>query len=142
MIDLNFTLIFQLFIVLTLMVILGQVVFKPFLKILQERKDRVEKAGKKARELQQLTSELMVNYREGLAAAQAQEAMILQNIRKESTNKEVEILQKAMEESNLFIQQMKEKIAEESNVARATLREQSQNLSYEIAEKILGRTLL
>jgi F-type H+-transporting ATPase subunit b len=142
MIDLNFTLILQLFIVLTLMVILGQVVFKPFLKILQERKDRVEKAEKKARELQQLTSELMVNYRESFAAAQAQEAMILQNIRKEGTNKEVEILQKAMEESNLFIQQMKEKIAEESNVARATLREQSQNLSYEIAEKILGRKLL
>ena len=40
MIAINFTLIVQLAIVLGLMVVLGQVIFKPFLAILQERKDR------------------------------------------------------------------------------------------------------
>ena len=59
MIELNLTVIFQLAIVLILMVALSGMVFKPFLRVLQERRDWVEGAEKKARELQQRTEELM-----------------------------------------------------------------------------------
>ena len=141
MIELNFTLIIQLAIVLSLMVILSRVAFKPFLSILQERKNRVEGAEKKARELQLRTEELMERYREAIAAAQAQGATIREEIRKESLAAEMEILQKAMEKANHSIQQMKTKIAEETGAARTGLKIQAQNLSREIAEKILGRSL-
>ena len=141
MIELNFTLIIQLAIVLSLMGILSQVLFKPFLSILQERKDRVEGSEKKARELQLRTEELMERYRESIAAAQAQGATIREEIRKESLAAEMEILQKAMEKANHSIQQIKNKIAEETGSARTALKIQAQNLSREIAEKILGRSL-
>lgn len=141
MIELNLTMIIQLAIVLTLMVILSQVFFKPFLGILQERKNRVERAENGARELQQRTEELTERYREAIAAAQAQGAEIREEIRKESLAKEMEILQKAMEEANRIIQEMKMKISEEMGAARAGLQFQAQNLSREIAEKILGRSL-
>ena len=81
MIAINFTLIVQLAIVLGLMVVLGQVIFKPFLAILQERKDRVTEAEKKARSLQQQTEELIKQYRDGISAAQIQGAMIRERIR-------------------------------------------------------------
>jgi len=141
MIELNLTMIIQLAIVLTLMVILSQIFFKPFLGILQERKNRVERDENGAREFQQRTEELMERYREAIAAAQAQGAAIREEIRKESLAKEMEILGKAMKEANRLIQEMKMKISEEMGAARVGLQFQAQNLSHEIAEKVLGRSL-
>ena len=141
MIELNLTMIIQLAIVLTLMVILSEVFFKPFLGILQERRNRVERDENGAREFQQRTEELMKCYREAIASAQAQGAAIREEIRKESLAKEMEILQKAVEEANGLIEEMKMKISEEMGAARAGLQFQAQNLSREIAERILGRGL-
>jgi F-type H+-transporting ATPase subunit b len=141
MIDLNFTVIFQLLIVLILMVALSNLVFKPFLSVVQERKDWIEGAEKKARELQQRSEELMERYRDSMTAAQAQGASIREEVRKEGLSRETEILQKAMEEANQFLEGMKGKIQEESQNARAGLRLQAKTLSREMAEKMLGRSI-
>jgi F-type H+-transporting ATPase subunit b len=141
MIELNLTLIIQLAIVLSLMAIFSQVVFKPFLTMVAERRDRIEGAEKRARDLQQRSEELMERYREAIAAAHVQGAAIREKIRKEGLAKEMEILQKAMEEANRLIQEMKMEISDEMETARASLQLQSQSLSREIAEKILGRGL-
>ncbi len=141
MIDLNFTVIFQLAIVLILMVALSSLVFKPFLRVVEERKDWIEGAEKKARALQQRSEELMERYRDSMSAAQAQGASIREEIRKEGLTQETEILQKAMEEANRFLEGMKGKIQEESQAARAGLRLQARNLSRELAEKMLGRSI-
>jgi F-type H+-transporting ATPase subunit b len=141
MIELNFTVIFQLAILLILMVALSQIVFKPFLRVLQERKDWVEGAEQKARELQQRTEELMEQYRDSMSAAQAQGAAIRDEIRKEGLTQETAIMQKAMEEGNRFLEGMKAKVQEEGQAARAGLRLHAQNLSREMAEKMLGRSI-
>ena len=141
MIELNFTVIFQLAIVLILMVALSGMIFKPFLRVLQERRDWVEGAEKKARELQQRTEELMERHRDSMSAAQAQGASVREEIRKEGLAREAEIRQKAMEEANRFLEEMKGKIQEESQTARAGLRLQARNLSREIAAKMLGRSI-
>jgi ATP synthase F0 subunit b len=141
MIELNFTVIFQLAIVLILMVALSGLVFKPFLSVLQARRDWVEGAEKKARELQQRTEELMEQHRDSMSAAQAQGASVRDEIRKEGLAREAEILQKAQEEANRFLEEMKAEIQEESQVARAGLRLQARNLSGEIAAKMLGRSI-
>lgn len=141
MIELNFTVIFQLAIVLILLVALSGLVFKPFLRVLQERRDWVEGADKKARELQQRTEEMMERHRDSMSAAQAQGASVREEIRKEGLAREAEILQKALEEANRFLEEMKTKIQEESQTARAGLRLQARNLSREIAAKMLGRSI-
>jgi F-type H+-transporting ATPase subunit b len=141
MIELNFTLIIQLIIVLSLMGILTQILFKPFLRVLQERRNRIEEAEKKAKDLQQEAEELIERYREAIAAGQAQGAGIRDEIRKTSLAEETEILQKAMDQANRLIQEMKARIAEEARAARTDLRFQAQNLSREITEKILGRSV-
>ena len=141
MIDLNLTLIIQLFIVLSLVVILSQIVFKPFLATLQERKDRVKKAEEQARDLQHRAQELMERYRESIAAAHAQGATIRDKIRKESLAREMEILQKATQEANRMILEIKARITDEVGAARSGLQSRAQNLSREIAERILGRSL-
>ena len=141
MIELNFTLIIQLIIVLSLMGILTQILFKPFLSVLQERRNRIEGAEKRAKDLQQQAEELIERYREAIAAGQAQGAGIRDEIRKTSLAEETEILQKAMEQANRLIQEVKTRIAEEARAARTELRLQAQNLSREITEKILGRSV-
>jgi F-type H+-transporting ATPase subunit b len=139
MIELNLTLIIQLVIVLTLMGILTQILFKPFLKVLEERRGRIEGAEKKAKDLQQQAEELIERYREAISAGQAQGAGIRDEIRKTSLAEETEILQKAMDQANRLIQEVKARIAEEAQAARADLRLQARTLSREITEKILGR---
>jgi len=141
MIDLNLTLIIQLAVVLSLTVILSQIAFKPFLNLLQARKERIEGAESRARELQQQAEKLIERYREAISAAQAQGATIREEIRQESLAKEMKILQQAMEEANQVIKEMKMKIAEETGLARRDLRLQAQNLSREITARILGRDL-
>lgn len=141
MIDINITVIFQLAIVLILMVALSNLVFRPFLRVVQERKDWVQEAEKKARELQQRSEELMERYRDSISAAQAQGASIREEIRKEGLSKETEVLQKAMKEANRFLEEMKGKVQEESQNVRASLRLQAQTLSREMAEKMLGRSI-
>jgi len=141
MINLNLTLIIQLAVVLSLMAILSQIAFKPFLSLLQARKERIEGAEKRARDLQQQAEKLIERYREAISAAQAQGATIREEIRQESLAKEMEILQQAMEEANRVIKEMKMKIAEETGLARRDLRLQAQNLSREITARILGRDL-
>ncbi len=141
MIDLNFTIIIQLAVVLSLMVILSQVAFKPFLNLLQARKERMEGAEARARELELRAEKLIEQYREAISAAQAQGATIREELRKESLAKEMEILQKAMGEANQSIGEMQKEIAEETGLARAELRLQAQGLSREIAARILGRSL-
>ncbi len=141
MIDLNFTIIIQLAVVLSLMVILSQVAFKPFLNLLQARRERIEGAEARAREIEQRAEELIERHREAILAAQAQGASIREDLRQEGMAKEMEIMQKASEEANQVIQEMKMKIAEETESARGELRLQAQNLSREIAARILGRPL-
>ena len=141
MIELNLTLIIQLVIVLSLMAILTQILFKPFLKVLQERRNRIEGAEKKAKDLQQQAEQLIERYREAIASGQAQGAGIRDEIRRTSLAEETEILQKAMDQANRLIQEVKARIAEEARAARADLRLQAQNLSREITEKILGRSV-
>jgi len=141
MIELNFTLIVQLIIVLSLMGILTQILFKPFLGVLQERRTRIEGAEKRAKDLQQQAEELIERYREAIAAGQAQGAGIRDEIRKTSLAEETEIQQKAMDQANRLIQEVKARIAEEARAVRTDLRLQAQNLSREITEKILGRSV-
>jgi len=141
MIELNLTLIIQLVIVLSLMGILTQIVFKPFMTVLEERKNRIEDAEKTAKDLQQQADELIERYREAIASAQAQGAGIRDEIRKISLSEEMAILQNAMDEANRVIQEVKKNIAEDARAARADLRYQAQNLSQAITEKILGRSV-
>ncbi len=141
MIDLNFTIIIQLAVVLSLMIILSRVAFKPFLNLLQARRERIEGAEARARDLELRAEKLIEQYREAISAAQAQGATLREELRKESLAKDMEILQKAMEEANQTVQQMQKKIAEETESARAELRRQAQSLSREIAARILGRSL-
>jgi F-type H+-transporting ATPase subunit b len=137
----NWTLIIQLVIVLSLMGILTRMVFKPFINVLQERKNRIEGTEQKAKDLQQQADELIERYREAITAAQAQGASIRDEIRKTSMMEEMAILEKAMGEANRLIQEVKGRITEESRTARVDLRFLAQNLSREISEKILGRSM-
>lgn len=141
MINLNYTLIIQLAIVLGLMVILSHLAFKPFLKILQARQSYLEDAEQKAAELQRRAQELMEQYRETMAAAQAQGTALRDEIRKEGLAAEAEIIQKTTEEAHQILREIQIKISNEIEIARAEFQSQAQSLSREMAQKILGREL-
>ncbi|HSR10975.1 MAG TPA: ATP synthase F0 subunit B [Thermodesulfobacteriota bacterium] len=137
----DYTLIIQLVVVLSLMVALSNILFKPFIRVSMERRDWIEGADRKARELKERTEKVIEQYRRAMASAQAEGAGIREEIRKASLAKEMEILKKAMDEANGFLGEMRGRIDEESRAARERLRVNSQSLSREIVERILGRAI-
>ncbi|MGQ9694082.1 MAG: ATP synthase F0 subunit B [Thermodesulfobacteriota bacterium] len=141
MINLNLTLIIQLVVVLILMVILSQVAFKPFLRLMYARREWMNDMEKKTKELKQRLEEMMEKYQEAMAGAQAQGTAIREEIRQESLQKEMEILQQARKEANILLQEMKAKIAQETEIAKGELQERAKELSRTIVEKVLGRSL-
>ncbi len=141
MISLDITLIIQMVVVLALMVILSQFVFRPFMRVLEARKNRIEGAERKAREFQQRMEELMERYQEAIFTAEAQAATIHEEIRKESSAREKEILQKAMEDADQLTLEIRKKITEEVGKGKMELQIYARKLSQEIAGKILGRSL-
>lgn len=141
MIDLNITLIIQLVVVLILMVILSQMAFKPFLQLIYARREWINDMEKKTKELKQRLEEMMEKYQEAMTLAQAQGTAIREEIRKESIQKEMEILQQAREEANILLQKMKAQIAQETEIAKGQLQEKAKELSRNIVERVLGRSL-
>lgn len=139
MIELNLTLIIQLAVVLGLMVILTQMAFSPFLRLIQARREWINNMEKKIRERQQRLEEMIEKYQEAMAAAQAQGAAVREEIRKETLKKEMEIMHQARTEANILLKEMKMKIIKEKEAAQAELHRRAQELSREIVEKILGR---
>lgn len=142
MIELNFTLIIQLIVVLVLMIILSQMAFKPFLQLIQARSKWLHNMEKKTREFKQQAEKMMEKYQEAITAALAQGAAIREEVRQESLRREMEILKQAREEANLLLREMKIKINQETEAAKSELQKRARELSQEIVEKILGRSLL
>ncbi len=141
MIDLNGTMLVQLAMLLVLLIVLSQVAFRPFLGLLDARKERLNSEEQQARDLKDRTQQMMERYRETMAAAHSKGAAIREEMRKESMAQESSILQKAMQEGGQLMEKMKARISQETEAAKSGLRVQAQNLSREIAEKILGRNL-
>jgi F-type H+-transporting ATPase subunit b len=141
MVSIDSTLFIQIVNFLLLIYILNVLLYKPILRILDERKKRLQGSEDEIKVLHQTIEQKTAEY-EGKIRQAKLEAMNQRNdIQKEGAEEGKKIIDGAKEDIAKMMQDFKVKMAGEMDEARLVLNTQSRAISLEIAEKVLGRSI-
>ncbi len=142
MIDLDITLIYQSIGFLVLIFIVSTLLTKPFLRILSERRDKIDGARAEAERIEEGVESGMGAYNERLKEATAHGLEIRGKLRAEAAKAEQEILESAKKEANTYLSDVRGELQKEKESALTTLKEEAKSLSSDIAGKVLNRKLV
>ena len=141
MISLNATLIIQIINFIFLMWFLNKFLFKPMLKVLDERKSRVENDFAKAKELEEKIEKGYENYKKELEEAKSKGASIKISARDEATKILNEKLAHAKEEASKYIEEFKSQLEKNKEQIAAELEKDVENIAKSICSTLLGREI-
>jgi F-type H+-transporting ATPase subunit b len=107
---------------------------------MRERENRLKASEEEVKSLYQTIERKTAEYEEKIRLAKM-EAMNQRNeIQKQGALEAERIIEAAREEISRMTEEFKEKLAKEMEEARNILTAQSRTISFEIAERVLGRT--
>jgi F-type H+-transporting ATPase subunit b len=140
-VDINLTLFVQMANFLVLIVILNYLLYKPILAILDKRKMRLDESEGEIKRLNATVEQKAAEYEEKLRVAK-QDALGKKNeILKEAADSAKAIIDERRSKIPAMLAEFQGKVGQEVDAARRILKDQSQKISAEIAEKVLGRSL-
>jgi len=139
--ELNSTFFVQVINFLILIAVLNWLLVKPTLRILEERRVRVEGSEEEAKRLTAETDQNIQEYERNLTEARVNAGREKERIRMEGIERENEIIRTAREQSRKTVEDMKQKIGKEAGEASAVMKHEVKALSAQIAEKVLGRSI-
>lgn len=139
--SLDYTLLIQMVNFIVLVVLLNALIFKPILKVFDERKAKVEGVMDEARRLSEEAERLMEEYERKISEARQQALQLVNEGRIQAMEDQKEALAKVREEAEAQLKQLKERIDKEKGEASRVLERFAQVLSISIAERLLGRPL-
>ena len=141
MLQLNSTVFLQIVNFLLLLWILNRLIFRPFLKVVEEREERTRGARSQADDLAVKSEDLKGKYESGVSEATSQGVSYKEaQIRAGQTNGEKIVGEARMKNSD-HIGSARRELQASVDEARKELAQVSINLSKEMTEKILGRTI-
>jgi F-type H+-transporting ATPase subunit b len=139
MISLDLTIVLQIFIFVILWLILKNLLFQPYIALLDERQRRTAGARDRSDELEHEGERLRMQYEEGIAKAQAAgyaaKDLIVQGARQQRES----ILGQARQEAAGFLGRARADIQGELARQRDFVIRDGKEIGQEMAEKILGR---
>ena len=131
----------QIFNFTLLAVLLYFVAYKPVLKMLDERSDRIKTGLEDAEKASRRAAEMEQEFERRLAEARKEGQEIMAQATQMSERARLEILEKARDEARAEIEKAKVEIVRERELAMADLRQQVADLSLTISEKVIGETI-
>ena len=141
MIDINSSLFIQVGLFIFLMLVLNQIFFKPFLRFLEERQEKIQGDERKAAKLQEEAEQYRLQFEEGMSKGQLQALDEKGRIQETGTQESKRVIDTAQQEVAGEMPKIKAQIAQESKQALTELEGQQGVMAKEIAEKILGRSI-
>lgn len=141
MVDINLTLFVQMANFLVLIVILNYLLYKPILAILDKRKDRLDESEGEIKRLNATVEQKAAEYEEKLRLAKQDALDKKGEILKEAADNAKAIIDERRSRIPAMLAEFQGKVGQEVDAARRILKDQSQKISAEIAEKVLGRSL-
>lgn len=126
---------------LFLLLILGKYAWKPVMKMLKEREDRIEDALTQADKAREEMKQLKFSNEQLLKEAKEERDEILREARKIKESIIEEAREKANTEANRILENTRESIHFEKMAAITELKNEIATLSLQIAEKILDAEL-
>ena len=139
MISLDLTIVLQILIFVILWLILKNLLFQPYIALLDERQQKTAGARDRSDILDHESERLRMQYEEGIAKAQAAgyaaKDLIVQGARQQRES----ILGQAREQAAGFLERARAEIQSELAKERDLLIQEAQGVAQEMTAKILGR---
>jgi F-type H+-transporting ATPase subunit b len=124
-----------------LIFILNALLYKPILGIIGKRKQKMDESDSEIKRMNQTVEQKMAEYEEKVRLAKV-DAMEQKNaIVKQGSDVAKGIIDAVRGEIPAMMEQFHAKMGKEVEEARAILHSQSQKISLDIAEKVLGRSI-
>ncbi len=141
MIDFNYTFFYQMANFVILIIILNFILYKPLLKILDARNEKLAASDQEVKDLNAAVEKKVAEYEEKIRQAKL-EAMNQRNeIQKDGSDQAKQIVDATRAELAKIMEEFQGKLDQEISKAKLVLKNQSTGISSEIAEKVLGRSL-
>lgn len=130
-----------IFLVLILMAVLNSLLFRPILKVLDDRKGIIEGAARDAGKAAENMGKLNDEYAHALQEAKRDAKVAFNQAHDAALAKEKEILAEAQKKMEKIIDRGTGELEKSVDAAKSELEKSVQILSLEISSKIVGRTL-
>ncbi len=141
MVSLDYTILVQMVNFIILIFILNALLYKPILGIIGKRKQKMDESDSEIKRMNQTVEQKMAEYEEKVRLAKV-DAMEQKNaIVKQGSDVAKGIIDAVRGEIPAMMEQFHAKMEKEVEEARAILYSQSQKISLDIAEKVLGRSI-
>jgi F-type H+-transporting ATPase subunit b len=137
----DYTLFIQMVTFLVLVYILNLLLYKPILNIIDRRKKQLEELENEIKLFNESVDKKAFEYEEKLKQAKSNASELKKEIIQEGNGQAKIIVDAIRAEIPLMTQEFQQKMDKEMQAARQILDNQSQGLSLEIAEKVLGRNI-
>ncbi len=141
MVSLDYSLGIQIINFLLLIFILNLLLFKPILGLIEKRKKQFEESETEIKRLQTTVEEKMAAYEEKLRQAKTAAIEQKNEIIRQGAEEARVVTDAVRAEVPGMMEQFQTRMAVEIDAAKKVLADDSRQLSVEIAEKILGRSL-
>ncbi|MBW2056393.1 MAG: ATP synthase F0 subunit B [Deltaproteobacteria bacterium] len=141
MIEINQSLIIQIVNFLIFIFILNELIFKPVVRVMNQRRERIEGTMERAGLMGKEAQEKFEAYERRISEAKTQAAGEKERLRRHGETLSKEIVEKARAELARDIPIIRRQIAEERDRVRRELDRKAQDMAREIACRILGREI-
>lgn len=141
MISLDSTIFIQVVNFLVLMAILNVLLYKPILSIIEKRKKILLDSDEEIKRLNATVEQKALEYEEKLRQAKQNAVGVKSDILKSAADQAKAIVDEKRSKIPAMMAEFQDRVSKEVEAARQILKNQSQRISAEIAEKVLGRSL-
>ncbi len=141
MIELNWTFFVQIFNFLLLMFILNKILYKPILKVLDEREARIVGGQEKAKKLVDESQGILKSYNEKLYSAKIDAMTVKNSSRKQAVDEANVIIEDARRNAETIVIDVQKEMAEEIARVKSELEPEIGIMAGTIAQQILGRKI-
>ena len=135
------TALFTLANTVTLFLVLKKVLFKPVMKMIEDRQNEINDMYRKADDSQKQAEALQAAYEEKFALAAQEAERIVKEAVHRGHDREAEIVRQANAEAVAIREKASADIAQEKKKAVAEAKGEISDIAVEIAEKVIGKAL-
>ena len=141
MISLDFSVVYQIVLFLVLWFVLSKVLFRPYLKLLEEREGKTAGARHDAADLEREGARLKAQYEERIAQAQAAGGLAKESIVQEARQRREQVLSQARQEATATLEQARREVASQLAREQQLAATEVATVARQMASKILGRNV-
>jgi len=126
---------------LSLVAVLGKFAWRPFLKVLEDREEGIRRAVNDATQARQSAESLKAQYQKDLAEAQIRADALYKQAQSDAQKLREQLMADAHAESARLMTQTQNQLQEEKQKVLRDIRKEVADLSVQMAEKLLRRSM-